>query len=435
MTAIVGILNRNAVAIAADSAATFGNTHKVVNSANKIFTLSKYHPIAVMTYNCAAFMGVPWEIIIKEYRKELAIKSYPHVKDYMDNFLEFLSRKSFFCNEEIQGDFLVRCLISFFNELCYRDKFKRSILNKDDKSINDSIKELLSNVTESLKSADRCPEFKEYTEDNFVEYSKTYMDVALSKIKEEIEKVIGRKFEIDIKDLFAKAFYTSIVTKKIATPFYTGLVFVGYGDNDIFPSLVPLNISVVFDNHLKYFIGEEAKISANGPDSMVCPFAQTDVIRTIMEGINPQLSGIINRVMINSVNSFYEELARILSAKNIKVNIPSIISDLKAKDIVKAAISSMNESMKNNYTNPLLQTISNLDKQDLANMAESFIALTSLVRRMQPGEETVGGPIDVAVISKGDGFVWINRKHYFKPEFNHHFFHNYYQKEASHDEE
>ncbi len=32
--------------------------------------------------------------------------------------------------------------------------------------------------------------------------------------------------------------------------------------------------------------------------------------------------------------------------------------------------------------------------------------------------ETVGGPIDVAVITKGDGFVWVKRKHYFSPEYN-----------------
>jgi len=35
-----------------------------------------------------------------------------------------------------------------------------------------------------------------------------------------------------------------------------------------------------------------------------------------------------------------------------------------------------------------------------------------------PERETVGGPIDVAVITKGDGFVWLRRKHYFDPAFN-----------------
>jgi len=39
--------------------------------------------------------------------------------------------------------------------------------------------------------------------------------------------------------------------------------------------------------------------------------------------------------------------------------------------------------------------------------------------------ESVGGPIDVALISKGDGFVWIERKHYFRAELNHHFFADY----------
>jgi hypothetical protein len=41
--------------------------------------------------------------------------------------------------------------------------------------------------------------------------------------------------------------------------------------------------------------------------------------------------------------------------------------------------------------------------------------------------ETVGGAIDVAVISKGDGFVWIKRKHYFRPELNGHFQENYFR--------
>ena len=36
MTAIVGFMNKHGVAVAADSAVTLGNTHKVVNSGNKI---------------------------------------------------------------------------------------------------------------------------------------------------------------------------------------------------------------------------------------------------------------------------------------------------------------------------------------------------------------------------------------------------------------
>jgi hypothetical protein len=34
--------------------------------------------------------------------------------------------------------------------------------------------------------------------------------------------------------------------------------------------------------------------------------------------------------------------------------------------------------------------------------------------------ETVGGPIDVAIITKGDGFVWVKRKPKFDLQLNTH---------------
>lgn len=84
LTAVIGILNKNAVAIAADSAVTVsGNSgRKIYNTANKIFTLSKYHPVSVIVYNSANFITTPWEIIIKLYRNELKEKSFPSLQDY-----------------------------------------------------------------------------------------------------------------------------------------------------------------------------------------------------------------------------------------------------------------------------------------------------------------------------------------------------------------
>ena len=64
-------------------------------------------------------------------------------------------------------------------------------------------------------------------------------------------------------------------------------------------------------------------------------------------------------------------------------------------------------------------------------MAESLVNLASFKQRVTLDDETVGGPIDVAVISKGDGFIWIKRKHYFKPELNLGFIENYFLKPES----
>lgn len=63
-------------------------------------------------------------------------------------------------------------------------------------------------------------------------------------------------------------------------------------------------------------------------------------------------------------------------------------------------------------------TVSILPKDELGAMAEALINLTSLKRRVTTEKETVGGPTDVALISKGDGFVWVKRKHYFESGLN-----------------
>ena len=75
---------------------------------------------------------------------------------------------------------------------------------------------------------------------------------------------------------------------------------------------------------------------------------------------------------------------------------------------------------------PVVDTVRFLPKNELVEMAETLVNLTSFRQRMSPDAETVGGPVDVAVISRGDGFIWIKRKHYFQAELNHQFFNNYF---------
>jgi len=57
-------------------------------------------------------------------------------------------------------------------------------------------------------------------------------------------------------------------------------------------------------------------------------------------------------------------------------------------------------------------------------MCESLIHLTSLRRKISYDVESVGGEIDVAIISKGDGFIWTKRKHYFDGDLNPQFLEN-----------
>ncbi len=414
MTAIVAVLNKHAAAIAADSAVTMGNTHKVVNSANKIFTLSKYHPVAVMTYSNAAFMGVPWDIIIKEYRKELGEKAFPFLKDYVDDFIRFLHSRHFFCDEKTQRTFLALQLDSFVN-ICRNEIFHEKG-TKPEEQTSDVLVEKLQNCMASNKKSLKCPEFYGYEYDAFKK-------IAFAEVED-----YAKLKELEIQEILCESFFYYL-SARLNTSLDTGLVFVGYGESEIYPSLFPINVLLGIDNHLRYFVDENniAIISEHGPGAVICPFAQVDVTQTIIRGINPSFQDIIYNVIEESIKSFSNAITSKLDADPSTATVSSAIKGLDINSVIRDITHQINREMRDTYTAPLLNTVVSLDKEDMANMAESFISLTSLVRRMQPGEETVGGPVDVAVISKGDGFVWINRKHYFRPELNAPFFNNYFK--------
>jgi len=60
MTCEVAVMHKRGVALAADSAVTLGDGHKVYHSADKLFQISSA-PVGVMTYGIDEIMGVPWE--------------------------------------------------------------------------------------------------------------------------------------------------------------------------------------------------------------------------------------------------------------------------------------------------------------------------------------------------------------------------------------
>ncbi|MFB2583205.1 hypothetical protein ACEXQD_18305 [Herbiconiux sp. P15] len=56
--------------------------------------------------------------------------------------------------------------------------------------------------------------------------------------------------------------------------------------------------------------------------------------------------------------------------------------------------------------------------QDAIDLAEFLVHATIQYVRFQPGAPTVGGPIEIATITKHEGFKWVARKHYFDRQLN-----------------
>lgn len=56
--------------------------------------------------------------------------------------------------------------------------------------------------------------------------------------------------------------------------------------------------------------------------------------------------------------------------------------------------------------------------QDAIDLAEFLVYAATQYHRFAPGAPGVGGPIEIAAISKHEGFKWVKRKYYFSRELN-----------------
>jgi histone H3/H4 len=431
MTAEIAIMNKEAVALASDSAVTMGGEtgQKIFTSANKLFTLSKYHPVGIMVYGSAIFMGVPWETIIKIYRNNFGKEKFNTLKEYANGFIEFLDNGNPLFPDSVQEDYLRSSIYSYFNFI--KDKITKevhSVVEEKGKATDEEIKQIVSKIIkehyEKWEKADNIPSIPENFNKDIIDKYKEIIEKTIEEVFERLP--ISKNHSNQLKKIAGSLF--SKFPENIQTTDTSGVVIAGFGEKDTFPSLDSFHLEGIVNNKVKYKEHISQKIDFKTIAS-ITPFAQREMVATFMEGIDPYLqnnmegylSEIFDKypeIIVENIEKFNDNEKRLLKGKLKKV------SNKIFKDYQKHVQTYRRE----NYVNPVTSVVSMLPKDELAAMAESLVNLTCFKRKVTMESETVGGPIDVAVISKGDGFIWIKRKHYFKPELNSQFFTNYYKE-------
>ena len=179
---------------------------------------------------------------------------------------------------------------------------------------------------------------------------------------------------------------------------------------------------------LRYKPYRNQRIGRGGGFSAIVPFAQDEMVHTFMRGVDPGYQDVLNGYLTALFEKYPEEIAKGLPKLNAKEK-QLFIERMKSvgTTLTQQFSMALSEYVKHQNVDPILHTVAFLPTTELARMAETLVNLTSFKRRVTMVAETVGGPIDVAVISKGDGFVWIERKHYFAADRNQHFFANYFR--------
>lgn len=284
---------------------------------------------------------------------------------------------------------------------------------------------------------------------NFViTFRESFEDVIVEAIKEIFEGIpltdVATEHLWEIADHLFQSFPIHV-----HIPANSGVVFAGFGTDDVFPVLESYTIEGRILDYLKHRKEEKwcARIGGS-TDAVVLPFAQREMVDTFMAGIDPDFRLLIGN-QIESLRNWLQEtepedIVNWHWDPEKKYDDPDFIADLERGleefwTEIREALHGLLESRLNQFqqsvskhsrewhADPILRVVGGLPKDELASMAETLINLTSFKKRVSFQAETVGGPIDVAVISKGDGFIWIKRKNYFNSDANPQFFANYFK--------
>ena len=420
MTAEVAVLNKIGVALAADSAVTVtvGNSQKIYASSNKLFALSRTQPMGVMIYGHAELLGVPWETVIKLYRSALRDRSFPTVEGYRDDFIQFIEKSRQVATPEAQAEHVrVRC-VRLFQRVVF--KLQSALEAKlqsspgSGVSTNDAILELGHVAATLLADIRDTPR----------------LDGAATGFEQRLLKEHGPGIRIVLSSTFAKfpltRAHVTALTQLAAVSLAhrghgngdSGVVFAGFGTSGLFPAIEELEVHGVVLGKMQAHRVSGLHVSRDS-NAFIRPFAQRDMVDSFMQGIDPLLRDHAQA----TISKLFDYLPAAMVAAiqfGTKKQRSALSSQLTSKlePMVKALFQNWRDYRKSVHIDPVMTAVSVLPKDELGAMAETLVSLTSFKRRVSTEAETVGGPIDVAIITRGEGFVWIKNKHYFKPELN-----------------
>lgn len=432
MTAEVAVLNKTAVALAADSTVTVSMPHsgevrrKTYNTANKLFTLSRYHPVGVMIYGDAEFMGVPWETIIKTFRKAEGDESSETIDDWVKRFIEFLEHSTGLFPETSQRERFAREVAGYFIH---------GVLDEIDETIKQSGEDLEQAAITKIAAAVIEKHADETSQHESLPYlSESFPELLSKNCSKEIEEAIDYAFsgfELDEQSrVRLREIAASIICGNIFPTNMSGIVIAGFGDMDLFPVVRSFSPLLVVEGTLIYRDEEDLGTEINDENNgAVIPFAQSDVVDAFIRGLDNSYASMLDnyskKLFDELPSAVLEEMEGIDS--EVRQQVQEKLERLR-NDSGRQLKDGLEKYMYEAHIRPLLDVVAVLPKDELAGVAEALVNLTSVKRKMSRDIETVGGPVDVAVISKCDGFIWISRKHYFDRNLNPQFIENYFRE-------
>lgn len=408
MTSEVCVMNRYAAVLAADSATTvshgWGETReeRYFKGANKIFQLSDRHPVGMMVFDSADILRVPWELVVKAFRRELGEKAFNTLEEYAQEFFAFIRTNLQLFPETVRQQALTDGAIALAVGVLFS---VNADATEDKGTALDSAIEVRQHELDALPYPDGLDQ-------GAFELGRATISAAITASVTDLISRLALPSPSDLDALVHLA--VSLLYKTPGDSLgTTGLVFAGYGDHDTFPSMIHYSCRGLALNNL--ICTEQARtVVDHQTPAGIDAFAQTSMTDTFTVGVSFDVYSALTDALMPGLSSLAEAVCAAAGIEPGNVpNLQEIINDSR-----RSVTDDWMQSARTQHQLPMKRVLGVLPIDELAELAETLIRLQSLKEKVTKPSETVGGPVDVAVITKNEGLVWIRRKHYFDADLN-----------------
>lgn len=420
MTTEIAVANKLGIALASDSAVTItgGGRVKIFDTADKLFELSLHHPIGVMINGNMDCLSIPWEILVKDFREKEGTKQRSKLLDWAKDFLAYIEGHMLISEDSINR--YVESIIDNEIDIIQREvaiKIRRHIFANVGKKPNLDIDAL---VDADVK--DRTEVLLQYpVADSLSERRQTIVEQYSDKIDARVLKrfegqVLNQDQVMNLRTLAVEALLRAVPSDNVA-----GLVIAGYGSDETFPSIYAVEVDGRVAGRLKYTELESDSILTSKDGGLVTSYAQTDVIQRLLEGADPRFIETTAQFIEKAVTTVAETIEKAMRTRRISRK-KRVERENAIKEIVELVKKEYEEetakNLKDEFSREFDRMVAMMPKQELIELAEALVSITAVERKATSDEGTVGGLIDVAFITKHEGFVWVKRKHYFHKDLN-----------------
>ncbi len=221
---------------------------KIFTSADKIFALSWKDPIGIMIYGNAELMGLPWETIVKEYRRTAVKESLPTVDAHAREFLSFITNEKLF-SQSLQDKQYTELVSGYYSMM------RRQIRKLVEETLKETKQMSESKIASIVRKVinEHCLLWEEQSPleslpKGFVSsVKKKHQEAIRGSIAEVFEKMpLSQNTQKKLVEL-AVRISSKWPPQQITPPTIAGLVIAGFGHSELFPMLRAFEVLTVID--------------------------------------------------------------------------------------------------------------------------------------------------------------------------------------------